>query len=422
MEEEIKSSKKIFYGWIVCLTGALLIFITMGTVSNGFSVFLPFIIKEHGLTNSQASSLVTLRCVFSFISMLFIGRFYNRTGYRKGTVIAVLCAFAAFTVYSFSSTYPAFAAGAAISGFSYGLGSMIPVSIIMNNWFVDHKALAIGICASGSGIATVVLPPVCTRLIETCSMKITFRCMAVFILVIAIVIAVLMRERPSDKGLTALGKKEHKETQASDAIAGPSYGPTKKGWIYMAVVCLSMGALANPGFVHLSVLFTSEGFKPMVVAAAISLTGVLLVVSKIFCGSVTDRVGGKKSTLLFGTVLVIGHVMCCFAFLKSVPFCMATVFVLGLGYPLATIGPSIWAVDMASQDQYPKVVRRFQVIYAGGALVFASVPGIMADFFGNYISAYILFAGLMVVAVVLAVLGYRENARQKKELFKGIRR
>ena len=28
-------------------------------------------------------------------------------------------------------------------GISYGLGSMIPVSILMNRWFVRHRALAI---------------------------------------------------------------------------------------------------------------------------------------------------------------------------------------------------------------------------------------------------------------------------------------
>ena len=35
--------KRPYYGWLVCAAATLLIFITMGTVSNGFSVYLPFI-------------------------------------------------------------------------------------------------------------------------------------------------------------------------------------------------------------------------------------------------------------------------------------------------------------------------------------------------------------------------------------------
>lgn len=33
--------KHVHYGWVVCITCTLLLFITMGTVSNGFSVYLP---------------------------------------------------------------------------------------------------------------------------------------------------------------------------------------------------------------------------------------------------------------------------------------------------------------------------------------------------------------------------------------------
>ena len=65
--------KKPYYGWVVCGVSTLLLFVTMGTVSNGFSVYLPYIMAEHGLTHAQTSSLVTLRCLVSFVSMLCIG-------------------------------------------------------------------------------------------------------------------------------------------------------------------------------------------------------------------------------------------------------------------------------------------------------------------------------------------------------------
>lgn len=65
--------KHVHYGWVVCITCTLLLFITMGTVSNGFSVYLPYIMDERGLTHAQTSSLVTLRCLTAFLAMLVIG-------------------------------------------------------------------------------------------------------------------------------------------------------------------------------------------------------------------------------------------------------------------------------------------------------------------------------------------------------------
>ena len=60
--------KHVHYGWVVCITCTLLLFITMGTVSNGFSVYLPYIMDERSLTHAQTSSLVTLRCLTAFLA------------------------------------------------------------------------------------------------------------------------------------------------------------------------------------------------------------------------------------------------------------------------------------------------------------------------------------------------------------------
>ena len=167
--------KRVYYGWLVCAAATLLIFITMGTVSNGFSVYLPFIQAQRGLTHAQTSSLVTLRCLVAFVAMVVIGWYYKVFSIRVGTVIAAGCAGAAFFLYSVAGDYRTFCIGAAVSGLSYGFGSMIPVSILMARWFETHRALALSISATGSGIATIVLPPVTTRLVEGISMTGAFR-------------------------------------------------------------------------------------------------------------------------------------------------------------------------------------------------------------------------------------------------------
>lgn len=406
--------KKIYYGWIVCLVSTLLLFVTMGTVSNGFSVYLPYIMSEHGFSNAQTSFLVTLRCLVSFFAMLVIGLYYKKVSLRLGTGIAAACAGAAFCLYSVAETYPAYCLGAAISGLSYGLGSMIPVSILMNRWFVRHRALALSVCASGSGIATIVLPPVTTALVEGLSMKAAFRLEGCAVFLFAAVIVLFLRNDPGEKGLKPYGWEEAHPAEAREEEGSHSFSLTPRGWALMAGVSLCMGALGNPGFSHLSVLYTSEGFDPMVVAVIISATGVMITLGKLIYGEVTDRIGGCRSSLLFGGILLAGHILCCFAFTQSLAVCAVTVLCLGIGYPIATMGPSVWANDMCSADHYPTVIRRLQVIYAGGALVFASVPGILADWLHGYIPAYILFSAFLAMALVCIALAYRESRRHHK--------
>lgn len=406
--------KRNDYCWVVCAVATLLLFVTMGTVSNGFSVFLPYIMDHQGLTHAQTSSLITLRCLVSFFAMLGIGLYYRRVSLRIGTAIAAACAGVSFLLYSMATTYQAFCIGAAISGLSYGLGSMIPVSILMNRWFVRHRALALSICATGSGIATIVLPPVTTLLVERLSMAAAFRIEAIGIFVAVAIIALLLRSDPADLGLRPFGQTESPATQEEGPAAPPvSKTLTPQMWALMGCVSLAMGALANPGFSHLSVLFSSEGFSSGVVAAIISGTGVMITIGKVFYGQLTDRVGGCRSSLLFGALLLAGYLLCCLAFLGSLPLCAVTVLCIGVGYPIATIGPSVWANDLSSPDRYPTVIRRLQVIYAGGALLFANVPGILADWSGgSYVPAFLLFSAFLALALVLIAITYRIERRR----------
>ena len=287
--------RKIHYGWVICVTCTLLLFVTMGTVSNGFSIYLPYIMAERGLTHAQTSSLVTLRCLVAFVAMLLIGGYYRKVSLRVGTGLAVCCAGLAFWLYSAAETYPLFCVGAAVSGISYGLGSMIPVSILINRWFDQHRALALSICASGSGIATIVLPPVTTHLVERFSMSAAF------------------------------------------------------------------------------------------------------------------RMGGAAILVCAGVVLLAGHLLCWLAFVQSTALSVVNVLCLGLGYPIATMGPSVWSNDLAAPEQYPVVVRRLQVIYAGGALLFASLPGLLADRLGGYIPAYLLFSAIIALTLLCIALAYRSG-------------
>lgn len=404
----LHEKKRVHYGWVVCLAGTVLLFVTMGTVSNGFSVYLPYILEAHGFSHSQTSFLVTLRCLVAFFAMLGIGFYYKKCSIRVGTALAALCAGVAFALYSAAETYPMYALGAAISGLSYGFGSMIPVSILMNRWFVRHRALALSICATGSGIATIVLPPVTTALVEGLGLKPAFRLEAGGILLLAILVFLLLRNEPAEKGLKACGWEEAHPTGDTEDT-GPSYSLTPRLWGLLGCTSLLMGALANPGFTHLSVLYSEEGFSPLVVAGIISTLGVMLTVGKLLYGACTDRIGGCRASLLFGGLLLVGFVLCCLSPLESMVITVLTVLCMGIGFPIATIGPSVWAGDMTSPDRYPTAVRRLQVIYAGGALAFASVPGILADHFqDSYVPAYIMFSTFMLLALVCIALAYRK--------------
>lgn len=404
---------KVHYAWVICVIGFLAIFVTIGEVSNGFSIFLPFIMKEHGLTHMQTSSLVTIRCIFSFLSMLCVGFYYKKLSLRQGIALAVAITGIAYFIYALAHTYLQFCIGAGLSGLSYGFGSMIPISILMSKWFTKHRSLALGICSAGSGLATIILPLINTFLIEAFTLSTAFFAEAAGSMVIFALAQLLLRNTPKEKGLKSYGYEETETCKRGGSKLTPDYKMSLAEWILLCSICLTMGALANPGFSHLSALYTSAGFSAMSVASIISCIGLLTTLGKIGYGMISDRIGGKRTSILFGIILLAGHILCCLTFLHSVPVLVVNVVFIGVGYPLPAVGPSIWSGVMSSPLHYALAVRRAQLSFSAGAMIFAGIPGIIADHTGSYIPAYIMFSVLLLVSLVLLAIAFRLNTCRK---------
>ena len=406
--------KKHHYAWTICAAGTLLIFITMGAVSNGFSIYLPYIRDGFGLTNAETSTLVTMKLLVAFFCMLLIGKYYDLFDIRVGLTIAAGFGALSFVMYAFSYNFLTFAVAAAVSGISYGMGSMVPISILMNRWFSDHKALAISICSAGSGMGSVILPPVLTGLLSSFSMRTVFLLEALMMVGAALVIFLLIRNYPRDMDLTRLGESRTKLAETAASSKGISdKGPIPGSVLILATIgCFFMGAQGNPGISHVPVLFTSAGFTTVFAATLMSIVGAALTIGKIVYGEVTDKIGGLRSSMIFCVVLISGNVLCCMAELGSSALSLIAAALLGVGYSVSTVGPSVWTGDLSSEQEFAKTIRTFQISYSLGALITASIPGILADIFGgSYVPAFVMFTVLTVLATVLILIAYRKRMK-----------
>lgn len=406
--------KRIHYAWVICAVSTLMLFTCMGVVSNGFAVFMPMIRDEYGLTNAQTSSLITLRNLVTFLGTWMTTIFYDKVGLRLGTTTAGILAGVSFIIYSFADTYPLFCVGAAISGFAFAFGTMVPAAILINRWFVKNKALALGIVGAGSGVAMIVLPPIATLLAETAGLSFAFRAQAIFMFGVAVLLFLFVREKPEDIGLRRFGETEEviidetvsKTEVQNKEISGQAL--PKKLYGTLIATCMLTGAVASVGYAHLSVLYTDAGFNSMFIASLISIIGLLLTVAKVFFGHITDRWGGFGTSMAFWSLVIIGHVGLCFAYTGSYVIAYGVAIVLGIGYSLTNLGASYWANDMVKQEHYPRVIRTLNVSQSGGALLCSSVPGILADMSGNYLSAYYMFTAFTIAATILTYSAYRQ--------------
>lgn len=380
---------KPHYAWFVCLGAALSLFVVMGLGVNTFTIYQPEIIALNGFTNAQGSWITTTRSLFILGTLLVVNQLCTRFGLRLVMTLGIF--FVGLSCFSFglSTTFPMYCFSAALTGIGYCLGGMVPLSIIIGNWFDSRRGLALGLASAGSGAATIFAPSIVTGLIRSSGLKTAFFAEGAFILLLCAADWLLLRDTPAKTGRSPY-RLPGETTVPVTPNFEKSHGPIPIFLILLASFLL--GGPVGPAFSHLTVLFTTEGFDPMVVAVLISYLGAALCVGKILSGQLYDRLGGLLSNYCIFLVFLAGHLLCAMAGTGSIPLAFAAITAFAFGTAITAASPAVWAADLVGPGDYPRLVRAITTAYTFGMLVFGPIPGILADRTGSYIPAYLLFS------------------------------
>ena len=409
--------KRLHHAWLICLGGTLSLCISMGLGVNVFSVYQPKLIEVLNLTNAQGSWITTIRTFFILGTLFVVNRVCEKLGLRLTITLGAVLLGTSCLCYSAANSFAMCCVAAALTGIGYCLGGMVPLTLIIDRWFLSRRSLALGIGAAGSGVSTILAPPILTWLMENKGLSTAFLAEGVTILIFALCLWLLLRSDPSDLGLTP-----YEEAGASSAETAARNGSrlhpmSRSMHIALIFAVMLTGAPGGPGFSHLGVLYTSSGYDSMMVATITSYLGILVCAGKVFAGQLYDRLGGRRGNLFCFGAFTLSMVLCALTPLAGghpwFPFIGITFF--GLGAPIAGLASSLWAADLFSEQNYENGVRRLNMAFSLGMLITGPIPGILADHFGSYAYAYALFAlALLISFLIVQALYYKRGVGHKK--------
>jgi len=391
--------KRPHYAWIICLAGALAFCASMGLVANLFALFLPDIIGEQGLTNAQGSWLTTTRSLFTLASMLVVNQLCDRFGLRKVMTLGCGLTAVAYLLLSRAGSFAECCFSCALLGIGYCFSGPVPVAMMLGRWFESRRSLALGLSSAGSGLVTIIAPPILTSVQSQFGLPISFLMLSALALALCTTLWLLVRNSPEDISLSPYYEELPAQKAAPMRVAPSPMTPVQKGAVLLA--SLLMAAPAGPGFSHIAVFFRSEGYGEMLVATLISFLGFVLLVGKILCGQVYDRVGGRLGNYYTYGLLLAGHGLFLLAPMGYGWLAFLSIAVYGMGIPISSVSTAKWAADLNDETSYASAVRSINTAYSLGTLVFGPVPGMLADRFGSYLPTYILFGLLLVVSLVI---------------------
>lgn len=392
------------YAWMVCLGGALSLFSTVGLGVNVFTIYQPEIIALRDFTNAQGSWITTTRSLFILAALLTVNLLCRRLGLRLVMGLGTALVGLSCVAFAFARSFPSYCLAAALTGLGYCYGGMVPLSLAVGAWFRDRRNLALGLAAAGSGVSTIFAPLLITRTIHSQGLRAAFLWEGGVILLVALAVLALVRDDPAKMGMAPY------QSGSADR-RGPDTRPdprplSRAQWAALLFAALLVGGPGGPGFSHLTVLYTSEGYDPVAVAGLMSYAGVAICVGKVICGQVYDRVGGRRGNYYAFGAVSLCMLLCCLAPVGTMVLPALAITALGLGLPVSAVSPTVWAADLTTAEGYAGAVRSINIAYTVGVLVFGPTPGILADRLGSYVPAYGLFALCSAAALLLVQRSY----------------
>lgn len=407
--------KPLFYGWWIVGGGAVILFFNAGIVIMSVQVFIKPVSEALGTSRLGFSLYATILSLAAMIAGPFIGKSLEKVNVRLIMGVANLAIVLAYVFFSKCQTIFQFYLLSILLGVGFAGGSVIPITIVITNWIVKKRALAIGIIASASGIGGIVFNPVSSWLITAYGWRNAYMILGLVIGVICIPIAVLfMRKSPEELGLLPDGAKPDVSIEKQPKVEGYKFREAIKLPVFwmLAASCFLLFFCCIGIQNHIHPYLTDLGHSPETAAFIVSSWALGLSVGKIVLGYFTDQQGIPKMYMSFMLIALCSIFILFKADSLWIAFTGATLF--GFATSLAYVMPPLMTAECFGMLHYGVFFAWIMIFMQLGAGIGMPLSGWIYDTTGTYKPAFVLYIFMNLLSMILAIAAMKRSEFSRK--------
>ena len=417
MDTRNQSIKQRFYPWLIVVGCCFMQIGGIGTFLDSCGVFYVAAAEGLGISIGEYSSYMTFIFVGTAVAAVAMGMLIDKVDIR--VLISVNCAVCAIAL-AFMGYYPAMwcrnIAGF-VFGFNGGFFFMTMTPILINNWFMKKKGLAMGIARASSGVGAAILSPLITYLIHTIGWQLSYVVVAVIVLVLIEPFAIFVfRRTPQELGLVPYGwTKEDEEKQREEALKDRAGVPYKIALVSVSFICVccAVGCIAifSPFNSHLNAFGQSLGYTAMVSSTFLTAVSLGSICEKLIMGWLYDYISIYKIIAINFCLLAIGLGL--LATQTALPLLYLGAFLFGVQNSLVAVQIPLLVRDLFGDRPYEKLIpfTRVGVGIFGlfGPIIISSILGAT----GGYSAVW--GAGIVIVAAaaIFIIVAFANRAKPR---------
>jgi MFS family permease len=416
----IEQGRKFFYGWVIVAVATLALVVSNGLSIGGIPAFYKTIREDFVASGAvgagSAESFIAFGATLTFGLAGFLspiaGWLIQRFRLKTLMITGCLVLGGALIIHAYATNALTVYVARALMGVSLCLVGVLPSIVLVSNWFVRRRGLALGILLTGTSIGGVVIPQIATPLITVYGWRTAMIAVSMLVWIVLLpAVLLLVKDRPGDIGALPDGEVAASTSSASAATSGLTFAQALRTPLFWTLA-LCAAAVFYPIFVSTQQFILQAakiGLSPQRASFGLSSLFFVSVLGKFLFGWLSDRFPPTRVMLacclvMFASTLVLLNLTTSTIFAFLIPF--------GFGYGGTFVLLQRIAADYFGNRDYPKILGVLIVIETVGASIGGLVTGRMADSAGgDYTKAFYAviavsgFAFLLVV--VLEILSRR---------------
>ncbi|MEM6661875.1 MAG: MFS transporter [Pseudomonadota bacterium] len=259
-------------------------------------------------------------------------------------------------------------------------------------WFEKRRGQMTGVAKVGTALGQMAVPPILAALVLAIGWRETVLIVGATAGVILFVAAIMMRmpPRPADQsGTTPPPGSTFAEARRSTVF-----------WRICTMQFLFFATLSTVPF-HIQAHGTDLGLSQGTAALLVTMMGAASILGRLTVGLSADRLGGRRAYLICFSVVLASLAGLIAVDVAWALFTVMAVYGFGHGGLFTVVSPTI--AEFFGMRAHGAIFG--VVLFSGtiGGAVFPIVAGWMFDTQGTYFWAFLLLAGMIVLAMALAL-------------------
>lgn len=390
--------------WMIVILCFVMFVMSNACATDGENVLLPRIAEANGWEYTDVLNIASIAGMLSIIIQLIAGRICAKKGTKFVIISCLICSSVFMLIYGCSTQLWMLAIGlfgvigCAMSSIFIGITSLIA------NWFPRKKGLAMGIVSMGPPVCTIIMVSVLTMLINYAGLSRGVMVISGSVILLAIAAYFIVFDKPEMCGETPdnISEEEMKlfvEEEANTAtLTTKELVKMKDFWLIVAVVGIL--SLVTTGLMaQFLVRYTTSGYKESTAIMMLSVTAAVGIFGSVLCGNMVNKLGTKRAyvfyVIIYVVALLINSTNINILVIISIPLLGLIITVLHnfmTAFQVSVFGRTNYSVANALV---------FPIINTMGQGAFM-VISLCIKAFGEVRYAYVIFAVLLIVSLVLS--------------------